>query len=197
LNITQPQQFNIQPSSFSFNFEIRLVSSRYICALQLDFGITRLWSFFCLVMFTQDLLPRSQPWMKSPSLSETSQVIGSCYAASFSPNSIAHIDARVAEALNSRDVVVQRLADACVSIRQKTVLIERLEKEKAELKETLSTCTGPGMSERTGNAEALRWEKVVCDLQEEIRALKVGRKDQPPEYDDVRALFILGDPSDI
>jgi hypothetical protein len=98
------------------------------------------------------------------------------------------MDSRVAEALNARDVVVQRLADACVSIRQKTAFIERLEKEKADLQETLVCYTAPGMSEQKGDAEAATWERLVCDLQEEIKALKIGRKDQPPEYDDVRML---------
>ncbi|KZT74072.1 hypothetical protein DAEQUDRAFT_754054 [Daedalea quercina L-15889] len=49
-----------------------------------------------------------------------------------------HLD----DALSARDALVQHLAEACVSIRQKTTAIKRLEKEKADLEMQLSFMNG-------------------------------------------------------
>ena len=45
---------------------------------------------------------------------------------------------RVQEALNARDVAVSRLEEACASVREKTVALDALRDEKAQLQQKLA-----------------------------------------------------------
>ncbi|KAH9914513.1 uncharacterized protein BXZ73DRAFT_92797 [Epithele typhae] len=47
---------------------------------------------------------------------------------------------RVREALNARDVAVNRLADACASVQEKSKAVHELQQEKAELQRLLDIC---------------------------------------------------------
>jgi hypothetical protein len=125
---------------------------------------------------------RPSPWNKSSSFNGSGSVSGQAMSSTspqslLSPISPYQVDFRVTEALNARDAVVEHLHIACVSIRQKAALIEQLEKEKAELQETLRSYTNE-------KEEMVRMESMVKNLQDEIKSLKLGRG-EPPEYDEV------------
>ena len=97
-------------------------------------------------------------------------------------DSISRPDTRLADALSARDLLASRLIIACTSIQQKTLVIERLETEKAALQQTVTALTA--------KKEELE-EKLAMDLQKAAKALTIRSPareafEQPPGYDDVR-----------
>ncbi|KAJ7819056.1 hypothetical protein B0H14DRAFT_3876804 [Mycena olivaceomarginata] len=75
--------------------------------------------------------------------------------------------ARAIEALSARDAAIQRLSEACVSVRQKTTIIERLQKGQAQPEQVAAL------------------ELTVKTLREEIVSLTTPLKsaaDPPPSY---------------
>jgi hypothetical protein len=144
-------------------------------------------------MLAQDLLPRSQPWRSSSFNGNdkgNGQTTGSVYPAHFSPISGIESENRVTEALNARDVVARRLANVCLSLREKTTLIEQLEKEKLELQ---GTYRGRDLAAVDEREDVNKLVSLVRSLQEEIKFLKLGRGEQPPNYEEVclRSLYFL------
>jgi hypothetical protein len=78
--------------------------------------------------------------------------------------------ARAIEALSARDAAIQRLSEACVSVRQKTTIIERLQKGQAQPEQVAAL------------------ELTVKTLREEIVSLTTPLKsaaDPPPSYIEV------------
>lgn len=132
-------------------------------------------------MTTQEFLPRSQPWRSASYNDSYLDAIGSLCLSRLSPPNDLQTEKRVAEALNARDVVVQRLASACSSIRQKTILIEHLEKENIESQEKLRLFQNKASGEGETDAKV---EEEIRGLQEEIKWLKIGRG-QSPNYEEV------------
>lgn len=106
---------------------------------------------------------------------------------------------RVVEAMTARDAVVQRLADAHVSIRQKVAIIERLELEKADLERRLFTLKGPCNEEyeeekTKASSEIDKLQVVIKGLRDEVGLLKEVRSDPgkpltdpPPRYEEGKA----------
>ncbi|TFK45525.1 hypothetical protein OE88DRAFT_1740212 [Heliocybe sulcata] len=106
--------------------------------------------------------------------------------------------ARVAESLAARDVVVRRLADAYISIRQKADTIERLHHEKRQLIKLLNCKNDLGHAElecsSVGQIDAgedtARLEGTIQELHDEIELLKkmkIGVSEceaPPPSYED-------------
>ena len=109
---------------------------------------------------------------------------------------------RVVEAMTARDAVVQRLADAHVSIRQKVAVIDRLELEKDDLRRRLSVLKGPCDEEyeeekTKAGSEIDRLQVMIKGLREEVRLLKEIRSDAgkalpdpPPRYEEGKADLI-------
>ena len=106
---------------------------------------------------------------------------------------------RVVEAITARDAVVQRLADAHISIRQKVAIIGRLELEKEELERRLSVSKGPCDEEHEeektkASLEIDRLQGIIMSLREDVRLLKEIRTgarkpltDPPPRYEEEKA----------
>jgi hypothetical protein len=109
---------------------------------------------------------------------------------------------RVVEAMTARDAVVQRLADAHLSIRQKVAIIDRLEFEKEDLRRRMSVLQGPCDEEyeeekTKAGSEIDRLEGIIKSLQEEVRLSKEIRTDArkpltdpPPRYEEGKADLI-------
>ncbi|KZT18832.1 hypothetical protein NEOLEDRAFT_115067 [Neolentinus lepideus HHB14362 ss-1] len=104
--------------------------------------------------------------------------------------------AHLAEALTARDAVVQRLANAYVSIRQKADTIERLHNEKRQLikllncKNNIETRDFGYVSAGQINAseDSTRLEETIQVLHEEIQLLKnmkieSSEDEAPPRYE--------------
>jgi hypothetical protein len=106
---------------------------------------------------------------------------------------------RVVEAITARDAVVQRLADAHISIREKVAIIGRLELEKEELERRLSVSKGPCDEEHEeektkASLEIDRLQGIITSLREDVRLLKEIRTgarkpltDPPPRYEEGKA----------
>jgi hypothetical protein len=105
----------------------------------------------------------------------------------------------VTEAINARDAVVQRLADAYISINQKNTTIEDLRREKGALSPVLTSSSDT----KVGNSEDVeKWkliehvailEGVVKGLQDDLKhfkSIESGRvkspRDPPPHYEEYR-----------
>lgn len=106
---------------------------------------------------------------------------------------------RVVEAMSARDAVVQRLADACVSVRQKTAEIEQLQYEQQQYQNHglrssahLETNTrSPIEVEQKPKENIEKLEGVIKALREEIHYLNHGAEhgaklpgDLPPRYEE-------------
>ncbi|KAH9930845.1 uncharacterized protein B0H18DRAFT_872652 [Fomitopsis serialis] len=79
---------------------------------------------------------------------------------------------RLNDALSARDAVVQHLAEACTSIRQKTATILLLEQEKADLETQLSFMTGrQSASQPGGRADRAAREREYVKVQVEVGSL--------------------------
>jgi hypothetical protein len=102
--------------------------------------------------------------------------------------------ARVAEVLNARDAAVQRLADAYISIRQKTTTIERLQREKDDLlnQPQNSALVNEEFKKRT-QSEIARLEGIIQGLQE-LRTSKnpdfhvKNSNEPPPKYEETKSV---------
>lgn len=96
---------------------------------------------------------------------------------------------RVAEVINARDVLVYKLSDAYTSIREKTELIERLQKAlKLLMNKTNSDSSEdillPGAQQ---TEEAMVSQLQLTDLDALIQGLQIHSKDAacpPPEYEE-------------
>lgn len=169
--------------SIELDFEL----FRRVCVCALPTLVLRSTLVSSKNMLAQEFLPRSQP-RRSPSFSGSSlQAIGSLWPTRSAPLSDTQTENRISEAVKARDVVVQRLESACSSIRQKTTLIEQLEKENLESQEKLRSfqLNSPG-----GQEDSRKMEELVRGLQDEIKSLKLGRG-QPPNYEEVRLSYHL------
>lgn len=92
---------------------------------------------------------------------------------------------RVVEAMNARDLLVQKLSDAYTSIREKTELIDRLQ-------QTLNTTTNTDHTTHSANPQ--NWTQVpeilpnqVADLEALIQDLQIGSRNTmgpPPKYEE-------------
>lgn len=104
---------------------------------------------------------------------------------------------KVADAMLARDAAVERLSEAYSSLREKTSLIDRLQREfKAQaLHETSfnQRTASPAQAFQVAESKKLKQEiatleGIVRSLREEIRVLKEGHRvattDPPPGYDD-------------
>jgi hypothetical protein len=113
----------------------------------------------------------------------------------------------VVEAMTARDVVVQRLNDAHVSIRQKVMVIDRLELEKEEIRKKLFVSKGPCDEEyeeerSKASLEVERLRGIIKVLQEEVKSLKDIRTDlgkpltdPPPRYEEGKAIKVQFSPT--
>jgi hypothetical protein len=105
----------------------------------------------------------------------------------------------VKEAIGARDAVVQRLADAYISINQKNTTIEDLRREKGPLSPVLTSSSDT----KVGNSEDVeKWkliehvamlEGVVKGLQDDLKHFKSiessrakSPRDPPPHYEEYR-----------
>jgi hypothetical protein len=103
---------------------------------------------------------------------------------------------RVTEAVNARDAVVQRLADAYESLHQKTVIIEHLQQQaqpepRGDSPFPFKTHVGGEKVEMLRmRDEKLRSENTIKDLRDEIKFLKetspglLKSPDPPPSYEE-------------
>jgi hypothetical protein len=96
---------------------------------------------------------------------------------------ISRPDRRLADALGVRDLLASRLTTACVSIQQKTIVIEQLETEKTALRQTVAALAT--------KKEELE-EKLATDLHKATKALAIGSPgreafEQSSRCDDSRA----------
>jgi len=92
---------------------------------------------------------------------------------------------RVVEAMNARDLLVQKLSDAYTSIREKTELIDRLQ-------QTLNTTTNTDHTTHLANPQ--NWTQApeilpnqVADLEALIQDLQIGSRNTmgpPPKYEE-------------
>ncbi|KAJ7577392.1 hypothetical protein C8J56DRAFT_970749 [Mycena floridula] len=97
---------------------------------------------------------------------------------------------KVVDAMKARDAAVQRLSEACLSIQQKTALIERLQKDL--VCSQIPRRSSPALVLTESNKlkeEVAALEGLVKNLREEIRVLKENEKSAQqrgplPRYDE-------------
>ena len=79
---------------------------------------------------------------------------------------------RVREALNARDVAVNRLADACASVREKATALEALQEEKellqGRLDSALGTRGGNGPDKENGGGGAGANTEGTTDIRQQL-----------------------------
>ena len=84
---------------------------------------------------------------------------------------------RVQEALSARDVAIDRLADACASVREKTDALSTLREEKDELQRELDAC----LKDNRADKENLNSDNptdslaaAVKDVEDRLAALRMA-----------------------
>jgi hypothetical protein len=110
----------------------------------------------------------------------------------------------VIEAMNARDVVVQRLADAYVSINQKNATIEDLKRDRGQRNSGLLVPSDLKADTTTGDEEkrklvehVTKLEGLVRSLQDDLKYLKSTNGndvrspvDPPPHYEEGRVHYL-------
>ncbi|KAG7086389.1 hypothetical protein E1B28_002346 [Marasmius oreades] len=80
--------------------------------------------------------------------------------------------AKVLEAMNARDATVGRLGEACNSLRQKTALLERLQKENKLTGAAITESVNQDEKDPTVNSEVVKLEQEIEKLESTIKDLR-------------------------
>lgn len=92
---------------------------------------------------------------------------------------------RVAEAMNARDVLVQKLSDAYTSVREKTELIERLQQALNNGNSNYAPLSSAIPWDQTTEVTGLRAQ--VAELETLVQDLRIGSRSSmgpPPRYEE-------------
>jgi hypothetical protein len=97
---------------------------------------------------------------------------------------------RASELMDARDAAVHRLSTAYESLRQKTVIIERLQEQTCKSPPPSTISTSDLLETAKLKEEIASLEGIIKDLRDEMKALKgivpgtIKSLDPPPQYDE-------------